>query len=288
MNTENISSKAMLVDLRISRWTARKLDKRASAEVAANNAVQSGAGRYYKSLIEGDALTAINKVADLARAYHYRMTLPWLDSGPRTLKSTAYFDYMEAMQDYASQFDAAVTGLINDYPLYRQEARRLLGTLFAADDYPDTEEVKQRFGFRVRVMPLPTAGDFRVELGDGVSDEVREQIEADTRGAVKASLSEAYDRVRKVTEAFVGRLAQPGTVFRDTLVDNARELAEVLPALNFTDDPHLAAIAERLANELTRFDPVDLRKDEGARRAAYVTAKDIHKDVSDFFSGAFQ
>ena len=284
----NISTKAMLVDLRISRWTARKQDKRATAEVAKNNSVQSGAGRYYKSLIEGGALASINRIADEARSYHYSVTLPWLDTGPRTLKATGYFDYMAAMQGFTSRFDVAVTELVNDYPLYREEAKRLLGTLFNVDDYPEVHRLKDMFAFRVNIMPLATADDFRVELGDEVTEQVKQQIAEATRETMRRGMTEAYERVRKITQAFVDRLGQPDTVFRDSLVENARDLAAVLPMLNVTDDPHLATIADRLRNDLCGFDAEQLRKDPAARREAYQKARVMDKDIADFFGGAFQ
>ena len=281
--TTDISSKAMLADLRISRWTARKTDKKASAEVAKNNNVQTNSGRYYKSLIEGDALTAINKVADAARAYHYRMTLPWSDAGPRVLSSLAYFDYMQTMQDFGVQFDAAVNALVQDYPLYRQEAKRLLGNLFDDADYPMPSQIPDLFGLRVRVSPLPMANDFRVELGDDVTEAVRAEIEQHTRETVQQSVNDAYQRIRKVVSAYVDRLSDPNNRFRDSLVENARDLVEVLPALNFTGDPQLTAFADELRDRLTQYEPDDLRNDPAARTKAATAARDIDARLAGLF-----
>lgn len=283
---DNVSSKAMLAELRISRWTARKLDKKAAAQVAQSNAVQSSAGRYYKSLIEGDALRSINKVADEARAYHYRTTLPWSDTGPRVLSARAYFDYMGEMQNFSHRFDAAVTELVNDYPRYRQEAVRLLGALFNPDDYPDPSDIVHLFGMRVRVTPLPMANDFRVELGAETTDNIRAEIEAQTQAAVQDSMKEAYARVRKVAEAFIDRLSGSKTIFRDSLVENARDLAEVLPALNFTGDPALDALATELADKLGKHEPETLRQDPVARRETCEAARDIDKKLASLFGGA--
>ncbi len=45
------SSSAMLVQLSISQWTARKLDKKVSAEVADAKRAAKGAGNYNKKLL---------------------------------------------------------------------------------------------------------------------------------------------------------------------------------------------------------------------------------------------
>jgi hypothetical protein len=44
-----ISSSAMLVDVSISVWTARKLDKKVSAEVDVAKSTKTKAGNYHKN-----------------------------------------------------------------------------------------------------------------------------------------------------------------------------------------------------------------------------------------------
>ena len=287
--TTNIASSAMLVDLRISVWTARKTDKRAAAEVAFNHNAASKSGTYYKSLIDGSALDPIKEIVGAARTYHYKMTLPWADTGPRALKSTAYFEYMQQMQQYGNMFRAAVQDLLNDYPLHRQEAKRLLGSLFDDTEYPYASELAGKFGFRTSVTPLPTGDDFRVNLNDEeIEARLRAEINASTQAVASTALGDAFERIAKVTAAFVDRLSKPDSVFRDSLVENARDLCDVLPHLNLTDDPALAAMATRLRDKLTQFDAEQLRRDPKARRETHAEAVAMHADVMGFFGGAMQ
>lgn len=288
INTDRISSKAMLVDLRVSQWTARKTDKRAAAEVVTTHNAQANAATVYKSLIDSTALDAVKKLASEARTYHYKMTLPWSDAGPRILSNTAYFDYMQQMQDYANRFEQAVNKLLVDYPLHRQEAKRLLGSLFDDNEYPTLAALNAKFQFKLNVLPLPTAGDFRVELDNDEADRLRQDIEQHTAGVIRAAVIEAYERVQKVVDAYIDRLAKPDTIFRDSLVDNAHELADMLPGLNITDDPQLAKLAEQLRTRLCAFEPQDLRENPVARREAYNAAIDMNKDLMGFFGGNLQ
>lgn len=287
MTNTNIASTAMLVDLRISQWTARKTDKRAALEVAVNHNAASRSGTYYKSLIDGSALDPIKEIAGAARTYHYKMTLPWADTGPRALKSTAYFEYMQQMQAFGAMFDTAVQTLLTDYPLHRQEAKRLLGSLFNDDDYPYVHQLREKFGFRTAVTPLPTGDDFRVNLNDDVIEaKLRAEISANTNAVAGAALKDAFDRIAKVTAAFVDRLGNPDAVFRDSLVENARDLCDVLPHLNLTDDTTLSSMADRLRDKLTQFDAEQLRRDPKARRETHAEAVAMHADVMSFFGGA--
>lgn len=291
---QNIHSSAMLVDLRISQWTARKIDKKATAEVAATHGVASSTGTYYKSVLpttntSGDktAIEEIKKLVGEARSYHYKLTLPWFDTGPRVLSNLGYIEYMQRMQEYTAAFDALVDEFVQDYPFQREEAKRRLGTLFNEDDYPTLERVADKFSFSLNVLPIPQGSDFRCDIGEDEVDRIRKDIEASTRTTMQNSLLDAFTRVRDVTEAFVDRLQFEDTVFRDTLVGNAKELSSVLPKLNFTGDPKLAMICDELEARLCAYTPNELRNNMQARRETYEAALDMKKDLAAFF-GSYQ
>ena len=283
MNDNTLSTRGMLVDLRISQWTARKTDKKAAKEVAANHQMVERQGSFYKSLIDTSALETVRDVVTGAREYHWKMTLPWSDTGPRVLACQAYFDYMERIGEYQSQFDTAVRELLAAYPYHRQEAQRLLGTLFNDDEYPTTEALAAKFAFNVNVLPLPVAGDFRAELGDDQVAAIRASIEATTKQSVAESMRGAFDRVAKMAERYASRLATPEGTFRATMVEDARDLAVLLPKLNLTGAPLLVALAKRLTTELCPYEPEQLRSDPVARQAAYRAAVSINADLAGFF-----
>ena len=104
-NTPSISSSATLVELGISKWTGRKLDKRASADVASANYASDGVANVHKKLLGNCAeLKAIDTLVGDARNTHYSMTMPWSDSGLRLLTTKAYFKYHETMTEIQANF----------------------------------------------------------------------------------------------------------------------------------------------------------------------------------------
>ena len=65
-----ISSSAMLVDLSLSVWTGRKLDKTVSAEVDLNKNAKGRAGNYHKNLLAGsEKLAEIGKLSSACLLY---------------------------------------------------------------------------------------------------------------------------------------------------------------------------------------------------------------------------
>jgi hypothetical protein len=68
--------------------------------------------------------------------------------------------------------------------------------------------------------------------------------------------------------------------FRDSLVENIRELVPLLESFNLTDDKALAALTKRIAKELCESDADVLREDEKTRKAVAKAAEDILKQAN--------
>ncbi len=101
-----ISSSAILVELSISVWTARRLDKTASRAVTATNNAASGVANVNKKLL-GDCaeLDAVQKFAANARNLHYGMSMPWSDMGMRLVPTAMYLSkYSKAMSELEQEF----------------------------------------------------------------------------------------------------------------------------------------------------------------------------------------
>lgn len=288
-----LATRAMLSGLRIQQWSARKLDRKATAETNTRAGASSDAGRFNKALLSGEALGRIVTAANAARGAHYDRTLPWLDDGARILPAAAYATYSETMRRIRHDFEGAVEEFISGYPTFVEAARVRLGTMFDANDYPDVSEIRARFTFNVRVLPMPDASDFRVELATSQAEEIRAEIQATQKAALEGAMADAWRRISETVGRMAERLSayKPATVtakgenaFRDSLVVNVRELVAVLPAFNLTADPILADIIARMERDLCGADADRLRSDTAARKETAAAAAAILADVSAYMA----
>lgn len=277
----SLSSRAMLCSLSISMWSARKHDPEASEEIAQRHGAQSDAGRYHKVLLPKAALAEIQKIVSDARQEHYFMTLPWEDNGYRVLPAAAYMDHTERMRDLSNRFSPAVETLAQQFGQLVEEAKVRLGGLFRPEDYPSTEELRSKFSFDTKVMPLPDAGDFRVTLGDEEKDRIKRQITAAVEASLQVASRELWQRLYEAVSHLAERLhaykVTDGGVehpFRDSVVTNLVKLVDVLPKLNVTGDPELERLAAQVRASLL-VDPQELRKSESIRNETAKTASAI-------------
>lgn len=287
--TNPLATRAMLVSVRISSWTARKLDKDATAKVNKDHDAEDDAGRYNKALIADDALDAITKIARKARDAHYERTLPWKDDGQRILPAAAWQHYTPPMNRLRQEFEAAVETFIAAYPVLKVDAQKRLGKLYKESEFPEIHQIRRKFAFDVDVMPMPDAADFRVELAAGQLDEIKAEVERSMHDALNTAMQDAWARIGRTVGHMVKKLTdykpgEPGVrakdTFRDSLVENIRDLVEILPSFNLTNDPVLTRTIERMRAELCTLSAQELRDNSAARMSTAAAAQSILDDVT--------
>lgn len=280
-----LSDKALLVQLGVSQWTARKYDKRATAQVAQQNNSALGAGRYNKSLLPmNDYLDNVHKKTTAIRAKYYANTLPWGIEGTMLLPSANYLNFMTEFRKEKGEWQQLVNVFFNEYSRLKLDAQRFLGNLYNEADYPPLHEIQRKFKMDLAVFPVPS-NDFRVEISDSELERIQSDVEARVQDAAQNAMTEAWQRLYDKVKHMHEKLADPKAIFRDTLVDNTREICSVLSRLNFADDPNLEKMRQQVEQSLVSNHPDSLRNDPDLRRNKADEAKDI-MDKMGAFMGA--
>lgn len=266
----NINAQAVLSEVNLRVWTGRKLDKKVSEEVDAAKSTKTRAGAYHKRLMaDVQSLTEIERVAGEIRAYHYRMTLPWSDNGPRLLPSSSLFEYTDHMKDLKAKFYAAVTAFVNEYDLQISAMAFKLGDLFDRNEYPTRDQVERKFGADYTLSPVPDAGDFRVDVGNEAMAELREEYskacEARLQEATKSLYEKLYDTLLHTVERLGESPDGKPNIFRDSLVGNMQDLIVDLKKLNLTGDERLEEMRAELASITAGVSADELRKNKEVR-----------------------
>lgn len=280
-----VARAAMLVDLNIALYSGRKQDKRTQAEVVASkNAGSSRAASVYKNLFSNcKELDAITKFQARVRAEHYRLTLPWDDRGARLLPTAAMMDYQAAMNRYRAEFDMLVGAFLDKYDTLVAAAAFQLGTLFDRAEYLTRSQVARRFSMDVAYTPLPTAGDFRLDIESAVQQELVEKyekrIESQLAQANRDSWRRLYEALTRLSDRLVVEEDGKKRVFHDTMVTGAIELCDLLTQMNVTHDPELESARRKLEVALAGVTPDELRKEDGTRT---VTKQRVDEILSAF------
>lgn len=277
----NLNDRALLVQLSVSQWTARKYDKKATQEVASSHGVQSAVGRYNKSLLPmNDLLDRVHKKTTHVRTKFYENTLPWGIEGTMMLPTSNYLQFMTDFRKEKSEWQYLVDQFVGNYDQLRLDAKRLLGSLYNDADYPDEDDIARKFKMDMAIFPVPST-DFRVSIASDELTRIQQDVERRVQEAQTVAMKEVWDRLYDRVKHMAEKLADPKAIFRDTMVENTKELCALLPRLNFMDDPNLEALRLQVEGALLKH-PEALRNDPDLRRDTAAEAKAIMDKMSTF------
>ena len=262
----DITNKAMLVSLSVSVYHGSKIDRKLTQEITKAKNANRKSVKAVKELI--DVTTYINPIVairNIARLDNYKLTLPWLDDGTRILPFKHFQKYQDMMAEHQANFIKQVKFLIENKDKILESAPVFLGDLYDSTDYKGWENLEDKFKFDWVFLPFPSDQDFRVSIPVQNVEYTAKKIE-DT--LVKAN-KEAWNRLYFVINNVVTKLTDynDGKInrFHDTLIDNIRDVLDILPGLNITDDNDLNNIIKHAKDKFSTVNPQALREDESLR-----------------------
>ena len=284
----DLSTRAMLVRLRINRWGAKVNDSEVAMEVAKNKHANEELWKATKTLLKSDALDTFRKLGRKCRKLHKYYTLPW-EEGVGLLPADMYFKYtevlgpvqreaMKAADEFVAEYKTQWNNGLGDY-------RKGLGDSFNADDYPEPNKIRTKFGIHIRTSTIQDPNDFRVKMSADTSEDLKKQMfsnfQDNMKDALRSPIMRLFEQLKHVQE----KLRDNDAVFRDSLIGNVQELVEILPSLNVFDDPKIAAMIKQTEKEICSVSDVKaLRSDPKYRKEVAKSADAILKSMKGYVS----
>ena len=278
-----LTDKALLVQLNVSQWTARKYDRKVTKDILSQHGAQMGAGRFNKSLLPmNDYLDRVHKKTTLIRSKYYTNTLPWGIEGTQMLPSANYLNFMTKFRKEKAEWQLLVDTFLDNYLSLKEDAKRLLPNgLYNENDYPADDIIHLKFNMDMAVFPVPS-NDFRVSINDAELTNIQEDVERRVNDAAACAMEDIWQRLYDKVKHMSDKLADPKSIFRDTMIENTRELCALLPRLNFADDPNLETLRQDVEHSLSRHHPEALRNNPVLRKNTGDQARAIMKKMEAF------
>lgn len=284
-----INDRAMLVSLSVTAWTPTKLDRKISKEVALKHGASLEAINTRKRLIAKRYFDPITAAVTKIRADHYARTLPWEDAGNRILSSGGYVAYTDEARKLEAAFWKASHELWDNWDSIVDDSKSMLNGAWHPDDYPPLSKLKARFACKYTFSVLPDVSDFRCQgLTDGEMTVLRSQIEREQRAKYDVAVTDVWTRIRDEVSHMADKLKgydvtdKKNTSFRDTLVENVRDLVTLLPSLNVTGNSDISKVTELMRTQLCERDAETLRTSDVARVETASAADAILASLGDY------
>ena len=279
VNAPSIASSAMLVEFSVSTWTARKKDRKATQDVAdRNNLASKELTNVTKKLIDCEELSAVVKFGANARNIHYSMTMPWSDMGQRIVTTQQYFKYHEVMTELQQEFDRLTDAFLEVSNYEVTEMKIKLGDMWNRDEYPTADTIRDRFRMRISYMPLPDAGDWRIDIQNEAQQQLTQQYADYYTAQINNAMNDLWHKLYENLTTLVRQLDYDADGKRnrvyDSVFDRAHELVEMLSTCNVTGDSQMEAMRQRLDTALYGLTADAVKRDDTLRDTAREKVKD--------------
>jgi hypothetical protein len=294
----NLHERAILVHPSLPVWNDSIEDTEETLAVVEKHNAAKGSAKVSKRLIpttaytqrqrdageEQNAYHALVSHLSAVRLWHYKNTLPWNRDGWHVLAMLNYEPYMDQWRKSKETYLRLRDILAIDWNELVACSKRQLNGLGKGVNWPTVDDVLARFDMQVTPRPVPSA-DFRVSLGEAELAVLRESAEADMRDMAQQVTGEAAKRLYKCLDNIKKRLVEKNGIrksgyadFRDTLIENAREICDILTRLNVTDDPSLEKY-RRETELLAMSEPETIRENVNVRLETAARAQSIMDDM---------
>lgn len=292
-----LNDRALLVTLSVSQWAGRKHDRQVTKSVADQHAADTSVGRFNKVLLPATGyLEDVHAMTTTLRQYVYTNTMAWGGvDGTRLLPVANYLPFNARFRQLVLEREAMVERFLDAYPRLKEEAKLFLPNgLYKEEDYPDVDTLRGKFACKIELSPVPS-DDFRVALGDDELQAIKADLVARTEASMKSAMREVWQRLYDKVSHMADKLqalsdtddkgGRSKARLHDSTVDNIRELCELLPRLNITNDPDLEAMRQRVADSLGTVETDALKADPVFRSQTQAEAKSIMDAMSVFMGG---
>ena len=277
MNITDIQSKVMLCAVNVSCWEARSYDDKATEEVEERHQAKGKRiGRFNKRLLPEHApsYAEVRAIGSRIRAHFYGHTLKYDQLSVRLLPTLVYMDFADRMRALKDEYDLAVSVFLTDYLDLKEQARAELPELYNEANYPTLASMNEKFGVRMSVLPFPDASQFGVELPENVLTSLRGEIDQHVMTSIHEANNDLVGRLYKAVSKMAERLYASPNVRLD-VANNVRELCELLPKLNFSNDPRLKHILDQAKLHLASYSGADLKESSVLRSQVAAKATEI-------------
>lgn len=267
--------KAVLVRLSISIFANTRQDPDITNEVRTRKKLGIGAGKWVRHIFPQEALKDIRAKGGVFRRQHYDLTLPW-DDGCRLLPANAHAHYSNQYEIGRTNYFAARDAFGNTYDHWCAESKTMHGKSFDPSLYPKWAKMRDLFSFNVEFLPMPKASHFITSgIAADAVEEMRQSLEAANQIRVEAAVKDIWTRLLEPVKKIADALCDKETIFRDTLVENVKEIVALVPSLNLTNDVALRALATEIETKFSALDVEALRTNPVVRREVASQAKEI-------------
>jgi hypothetical protein len=291
----DLTKKAILAKLTVHTYAFRERDDERIKELAEKYHVDPRLLDLKKTTMMKEFTKRLDTIISSIRPSFNDCTLPWKDGGFRLLNVNLFNKLEKTLRDKNEELKEALETFLKSYTEFINQTKINLGDMSNNIEYPSVNFLRDRYKFEISYDPLSTTNDFRIEAGNDIINEIKKNCEDNSNKSIKNAMSEAWDRTTSVIERLYERLSaedvestrKNGEAYMrkpricESLVSNIKELIELLPSFNITNDPKLESVRQEMESKFAHINLEDIKDDESYRKEKAKEAETLLNNIKD-------
>ena len=213
------------------------------------------------------AFKAVTSIRSQTQQFWRSMTVPYPEPGVRLIRRDDLALFEQQMANLRLELDEKVTNLDDHYADLKSAARRRLGQLYNAADYPSTLVGLFSIAWEYpNVEPPPYLQQLSPALFEEESRRIAARFDEAVALAEQAFTEELSKLVSHLTERLSGNEDGKPKVFRDSAVANLSEFFTRFQHLNLRSNEELDGLVEQAQRIVRNVPPQELRDNQSARQ----------------------
>lgn len=285
----DLTTSAMLVQVKVRGSTLQKVDKRVSKEVTDMKKANSKAGKFVSNLLADDPdLKATTSYRGVIDHWVKALTYEW-GGGWDLLVNANYPRLIKEYAEHEAHYNALADKLCDTYDSKVSDmafSATGRGDLFNRADYPTKDELRSKFGMELVFMPVPV-NDFRNQIAHDAVQDVTANYNKQLQGAVDGILTKRTEMLVDFMErlshscGMTEKVKEDGSIvlrrnnLHEETLKNAIALCDEFETFNPSTNVKLEEARTALQKVLYSMDTEKLKKSDSARITTKAQIDDI-------------
>ncbi len=261
---------AAAVRVQFTWWGVRRtLTNQQKEEVGDTYGAEAGFISASKKLIDTrhEAFRKLTAVRTRVCQYWRGLTLPYTEPGVRLIRQADIDGFVQVMEGFRDELLSAEADLNNVYQEIKADARKRLGRLYNADDYPPA--IEDVFGVSWEfpsVEPPSYLMRLNPDLYQQEQRRVAQRFDEAVQLAEQAFVAEFAKLVSHLTERISTGVEGERKIFRDSAITNLSGFFERFRHLSVRSSQQLDQLVDQAKGLVQGIQPQDLRDNDRLRQ----------------------
>jgi hypothetical protein len=289
----DLSTKNILAKVTVHSFKFQEKDEERISELSSKYGVDPKLIDLKKTTMMKEFTKSIDSIISSVYPIFTDYTSPWRDGGWRILPTYLFSKFEDAIRRKNEELQEALNEFIPSYNSFIERTKLALGGMANNINYPTADYLRSRYSFSVSYDPLPTSGDFRLDISKDIADKIKQNCEENSNRAVKEAMDNIWNRViasiEKIYERFsaedfesvnkAGETIMRKPRLSESIIENLKDLIELLPGLNITNNPFLETVRQEMESKFASISIESIKEDDELRKTKAKEAETLLNNI---------